>query len=72
MTSLLNTTEAGQQILKVHIFAAGVLIRKNMQIFTPVESQVQATSHLAILKGHWRDVASIHLAVNEFLQFMIL
>lgn len=67
--SLLNTTEARatDSDMKVHFVAAEVLIRKIMPIFTPVESQVQATSHLAILKGHWKDVANICLALNELL-----
>jgi len=38
--------------MEVHFVAAGVLTRKIMPIFTPVGSQGQATSHLAILKGH--------------------
>jgi len=72
--SLLNPTEAraADSEMEVHFVAAGVLTRKIMPIFTPVGSQGQATSHLAILKGHWTDVANIHLALNELLQCMIL
>lgn len=42
------------------------------EIFTPVESQVQDTSQLPILKSHWKDVAKIHLALKELLLCVIL
>lgn len=63
---------AADSEMKVHFVAARVLVRKIMPIFTPVESQVQATSHLAVLKGHRKDVANICLALNELLQCVIL
>lgn len=58
--------------MEMHFVAAGVLLMKVMPAYTPLELQLQASSHLAIFKGHWKDVANISLALNELLQCIIM
>lgn len=38
--------------MEMHFVAAGVLLMKVMPVYTPLELQLQASSHLAIFKGH--------------------
>lgn len=71
--SLLDTMRSEWQTqMEMHFVAAGVLLTKVMPVYTPLELQLQASSHLVIFKGQWKDVANTSLALNELLQCIIM